>query len=122
MGKLIVDAFNVIGTTPNGWWRDRHAAVREFVTELHELQTDDTVIAVVDGRPIKGLDGGNHDGVEIVYASGGRNAADDRIVDFVKTGAEPVVVVTSDRELLNRVETLGAKTISANAFLHQLRR
>ena len=31
---LIVDGMNVIGTEPNGWWRDRAAARRRLVDEL----------------------------------------------------------------------------------------
>ena len=44
---------NVVGTRPDGWWRDRRAAMRALAAELAELalQTDDPVAVVFDGRP-----------------------------------------------------------------------
>ncbi len=35
-GVLVVDAANVIGSKPNGWWRDRPGAARQFVEQLRE--------------------------------------------------------------------------------------
>jgi hypothetical protein len=32
--RWIVDAMNVIGTRPDGWWRDRHAAMVRLVDLL----------------------------------------------------------------------------------------
>ncbi|MBM3141325.1 MAG: NTP pyrophosphohydrolase, partial [Chloroflexi bacterium] len=34
MGRLIVDAMNVIGSRPDGWWRDRPGAARRLVRAL----------------------------------------------------------------------------------------
>ena len=49
---------------------------------------------------------------------GGRNAADDRIVEEVAADADPasLVVVTSDRELAQRVRGLGATVEGASTI------
>ena len=31
---LFVDAMNVIGSRPDGWWRDREGAMRRLVSEI----------------------------------------------------------------------------------------
>ncbi len=78
---------------------------------------------VVDGREIAGLEEGVHGGVEVLYAArGGRNAADDRIVEFVRGHGEAgsLEVVTSDRELRARVVALGAGVGSVRGLLGEL--
>ena len=32
--RLVVDAMNVIGTRPDGWWRDRDGAARRLIAAL----------------------------------------------------------------------------------------
>jgi hypothetical protein len=110
--RVIVDGNNVIGSRPDGWWRDREGASRRLVEQLQALarRTGDRIAVVLDGRPLAGLAEGRHDGVLVAYARrGGRNAADDRIVEEVAADADPasLVVVTSDRELAQRVRDLG---------------
>ncbi len=122
---LIVDAMNVIGSRPTGWWRDRPGAIRRFVAELAEYarRTDTGVTVVIDGRPISGLPAGDHEDVEVVYASRrGPNAADDRIVELVDADHNPsaLCVITSDRELRRRVSVLGAKVEGAGWLLRRL--
>src|SRR5439155_11157963 len=53
MTVWIVDAMNVIGSRPTGWWRDRPAAVRRLLGETRRLVavTREPVTLVVDGRP-----------------------------------------------------------------------
>jgi hypothetical protein len=60
--------------------------------------------------------------VDVVFARGGRNAADDAIVDILWDDYEPfaVTVVTSDRELARRVQDRGAATLTASASLRHL--
>ena len=125
MGKprrLVVDGMNVIGSRPDGWWRDRDGAVRKLLTRLQELAStsgDDTTL-VLDGRPLTDLPEGDHGGVHVRYATrGGRNAADDRIVELVGADADPasITVVTSDRELAQRLRDLGADVVGARTLL-----
>ena len=128
MGKapwLIVDAMNVIGSRPDGWWRDRQGAIRRFVAQLgaYARQEDVGVTVVIDGRPISGLPDGDHDDLEVVYARRrGSDAADDRIVELVEADHNPSAlrVVTSDRELRRRVTVLGAAVESAGWLLRRL--
>jgi hypothetical protein len=108
---------NVIGTKPDGWWRDRRGAMERLVRELERLDGDVTV--VFDGKPFE-LES---DGVEVAFASRrGRDAADDDIA--ARAGADPdpsnLNVVTSDAELGRRVRAAGAKVESAGAFRRRL--
>ncbi|MGE5857760.1 MAG: RNA-binding protein, partial [Solirubrobacterales bacterium] len=32
--RWLVDAMNVIGSRPDGWWKDRHAAMLRLVDQL----------------------------------------------------------------------------------------
>jgi predicted RNA-binding protein with PIN domain len=118
--RLIVDGNNVFGSRPDGWWRDRDGAARKLVTELRALaaHTGDRITVVFDGRPRVALAEGDHDGVEVLYARrSGRDAGDDRIVEAVRSDADPadLVVVTSDRDLTRRVRELGAQVEGARS-------
>ncbi|HET9728386.1 MAG TPA: NYN domain-containing protein [Acidimicrobiia bacterium] len=119
--RLIVDGNNVVGSTPDGWWRDRKGASRRLVHDLQAraARTGDRIAVVFDGEPLADLPEGVYDGVLVAYASrAGANAADDRIVDEVRRDHEPssLVVVTSDRELAHRVRELGAVVEGAGSI------
>jgi predicted RNA-binding protein with PIN domain len=117
VGRWLVDGMNVIGSQPDGWWRDRRAAMARLVRELEMLEGEVTV--VFDGGPFEI----ESDSVEVVFASRrGRDAADDDIA--ARAGADPdpatLNVVTSDAELGRRVRAEGAKVKSAGAFRRRL--
>jgi predicted RNA-binding protein with PIN domain len=108
---------NVIGSRPDGWWRDRPAAVRRLTDALARWRAThgDDVAVVYDGRPVPGLS----DGVQVSFASRrGPNAADDEIVRTVAADADraSLRVVTSDAALAERVKGLGATVMPARAF------
>jgi predicted RNA-binding protein with PIN domain len=120
--RLIVDAMNVIGSRPDGWWRDRDGAARRLVATLaaRSRRTGERIAVVLDGRPLPDLPEGVHGGVLVAYARrGGRDAADDRIVEEVARDRDPgsLVVVTSDRELARRVGALGARVAGVRRVL-----
>ena len=124
---LVVDCMNVIGTTPDGWWRDRDGAVRRLLQRLQRLaaETPRRVTLVLDGRPQHGLPEGMHDGVSVAYAHrGGRDAGDDRLVELVSRLPDDhqACVVTSDRALAARVERLGASVRGAATLRAELDR
>ena len=140
--RLFVDAMNVIGSRPDGWWRDRDGAVRRLVSRLQTFAegVDAEVVLVVDGRPVAGVPEGRRDRLTVRYASRrGRNAADDRIVELLtdhvgspghvtatadvpaSTGAASAVV-TADRELRERAAALGARSIGPHVLLAALDR
>ncbi|HEV2311081.1 MAG TPA: NYN domain-containing protein, partial [Acidimicrobiia bacterium] len=110
--QLVVDGMNVIGSKPDGWWRDRDGAARRLGDALGALVSADTAVTLVlDGRPVADLpEGRQSSGVHVLYAGPGRNAGDDRLVEFVEALPRPdaALVVTSDRALVARVTTLGA--------------
>jgi hypothetical protein len=69
-GWLVVDALNVIGSRPTGWWRDRPAAIRAFAATLRRYaeRTGTPITVVVDGRPLPDLSEGRHGPLEVSYA------------------------------------------------------
>jgi hypothetical protein len=116
---LVVDAANVLGSKPDGWWRDRAGATARLrdglvgidAAGLPDLPGPVEVVLVVEGRardvpPVAG--------VRVVSAPG---SGDDAIVALVAAeGADrPVLVVTADRELRERVTVLGARVRGPSA-------
>ena len=118
--RLVVDAMNVIGSRPTGWWRDRRGAMRGLVEELAEYAaaTGEPVTVVLDSRPFP-IDA---ERVDVRFASPGRDAADDAIVEMIAGHGEPssLTVATSDRGLVTRARELGAETMSAGALRRRL--
>jgi hypothetical protein len=110
---LIVDGANVVGSRPDGWWRDRAGAAGRLRDALRpvaagglpDLPPPLEVVLVVEGRA-RGVE--SVDGVRVVAAPG---SGDDTIVDLA-AAARPrrTVVVTADRGLRERVHALGAET------------
>ena len=117
--RWLVDGMNVIGSRPDGWWRDRERAMRALVEELEDFaaQTGDDVTVVFDGRPFEL----QADRVDVVFATRrGRDAADDDIARLAGEAEEELTVVTSDAELARRVEAAHAAVLGARAFRERL--
>jgi predicted RNA-binding protein with PIN domain len=121
--RWLVDGMNVVGSKPDGWWRDRRAAMARLVGSLERFAeaSGDEVAVVFDGQPFEIERGG---GVEVGFAPGGRNAADDAIAERVAEDAEPgtLTVVTSDGELEERVRAFGAEVVGAGEFRRRVER
>jgi predicted RNA-binding protein with PIN domain len=114
--RLLVDAMNVIGTRPDGWWRDRDAAMAQLVDRLERWSaaTGDDITVVFERKPRPPL---RSPVIEIAHApKAGPNAADDEIVRRVRADPDPgsIRVVTSDHVLSDLVHGLGA-TVEASA-------
>jgi hypothetical protein len=117
---VIVDGANVVGSVPDGWWRDRASAAVRLrdrlaplqVTGLPELPGPLEILLVVEGRARDIPQAGG--GVRIERAS---RSGDDKIVDLVRAeGADRrTIVVTADRGLRERVTALGAEVRGPSA-------
>jgi len=116
MGRWIVDGMNVIGSRPDGWWRDRQGAMRRLAAELSRwaAASGEQVVLVLDGKP---RDIGEHAGVELRFAP----VADDLIAELA--AADPAVrVATSDRGLVGRLAAVGVAAEGVRAFRERIER
>lgn len=122
MSTLVVDAANVIGSVPDGWWKDRPgAAARLHDHLLASPQSFDVIVLVLEGRARDGVPAGTSGGVTTVHAP---RSGDDEIVDRVRAltdAGQKVAVATADRGLIARLTPLGA-AIHAARPLHPAHR
>jgi len=120
---LVVDAMNVVGSRPDGWWHDRRGALLGLVDHVRAAAADlaaDRITVVCDGRGDD--EPADPDGVEVLWAGGGPDAADDRIVELLGASDERATVVTADRRLRDRVRDLGAAVEGPGGFRRRLDR
>ncbi|WP_342000355.1 NUDIX hydrolase [Microbacterium sp. LWH7-1.2] len=129
---VIVDIANVMGSVPDGWWRDRRGAASRLVARMADLAAQGIPAsalglpeqtwypewtAVVEGQA-RQVEGAPGVGVVRADASG-----DDAIVVVAQQGAAAgrrVTVVTSDRGLSDRVTHAGAAVRGARWLLDLL--
>lgn len=142
---VVVDAANVVGSVPNGWWRDRQAATHKFIDQLADIAKEGLPATAV------GLDASRwHATVDVVVEGSARGvqmpvsqniavgqpltsgklkvttastSGDDAIVARARAylvDRTRVIVVTSDRELQARVTAIGAEYRGASWLLKLL--
>lgn len=126
---LVVDAANVVGSVPDGWWRDRAGAaarLRDGLSPLVLAGLADLdvagpidIVLVVEGqaREVPG-----NPTVPVIPAE---SNGDDTIVELVSAEVadrDRIVVVTADRELRRRVEAVGAETLGPRTLLDAIDR
>jgi predicted RNA-binding protein with PIN domain len=118
----MIDGMNVIGSRPDGWWRDRDGAMARLVDLLERWVADsgEDVTVVFERPPSPPI---RSTVIEVAHAPRrGTNAADDEIVR--RLGEEPrpdqVWVVTSDRLLADRARARGAVVEGADSFRRRL--
>ncbi|WP_411073095.1 NTP pyrophosphohydrolase [Streptomyces sp. cmx-4-25] len=116
---LVVDGANVVGSVPDGWWRDRRGAAERLRDRLAATggPVDGPypgpydIVLVVEGRA-RGV--ASVPGVRIEEAPG---SGDDLIVALVREAAgRPCLVVTADRELRERAQKEGARCVGPRAL------
>ncbi len=108
---LVVDAANVVGSVPDGWWKDRAGATERLGERLRPLLSttldDDQTSGVISGIHVV-VEGAARAAViappiETVRAEA---SGDDAVVATAQSlshNGQQMVVVTSDRELSRRV-------------------
>jgi 8-oxo-dGTP pyrophosphatase MutT (NUDIX family) len=129
---VVVDAANVVGSRPDGWWRDRVGAAGRLLAALQALAADGVrleagegplpvirrwprILVVLEGQARAAAD---VDGVEVVRADG---SGDDAIVAEVgRLRDRSVTVVTADRGLTERVRAEGADVVGPGRLLARL--
>jgi hypothetical protein len=119
---LLIDAANVVGSRPTGWWRDRAGAARAFVDQVRAAvdsgRITPPVVVVLEGKAREGVEVGVADSVAVLHASG---SGDDMLIDVVANASgQPVTLVTADRELRQRAEALGAEVVGPGWLLELL--
>jgi hypothetical protein len=100
MRRIVVDGANVVGSRPDGWWRDRPGAAARLADALEGLVQTDVgleIVLVLEGAARKGREAGTDGRLAVVHAPG---SGDDEIV---RRAAGADLVVTSDRELRRRI-------------------
>ena len=144
MLHLVVDAANVVGARPDGWWRDRAGAARRLAGEI---------VAVLVARPedlVERLDGAapavaqtagsdpaeaavqvhlvlegaasavedlpTHPLLDVVHAPADGDATIAELAGGLAGGVDRVLVVTADRALRDRVRAVGAEVTGPGAF------
>jgi predicted RNA-binding protein with PIN domain len=120
--RWLIDAMNVIGTRPDGWWKDRQAAMVRLVDELERwvAATGEDVTVVFERPPSPPI---SSPAIEIAHAPRpGRNSADDEIVRRLRADPQPgrFRVVTSDRVLADQARLLDATVEPAESFRRRL--
>ena len=127
MTTVLVDAANVVGARPDGWWRDRAGATARLLARLAALPGRTLagpdgpvactgVVAVVEGRA---RDVAAPEGVTVVRAAG---SGDDALVAEASRRAgegAALLVVTADRGLRARLPA-GVPAVGPGALLAAL--
>ncbi|WP_099022021.1 NYN domain-containing protein [Mycolicibacterium palauense] len=116
--RWIVDAMNVIGTRPDGWWRNRRAALTRLVGRLEQWSAAERQpVTVVFEHPMSPPISSSV--ITIRHApAAAADSADDEIVRLVESDERPdeLTVVTSDATLARRVRQAGATVYAAARF------
>lgn len=118
---LLVDAANVVGSRPDGWWRDRAGAAAGLVERLSAVPGTevagtrvDEVVVVLEGGARAGHPPTGSGPVRVVHAAG---SGDDTLAELCGPG---VVLVTADRELQGRARSAGADVVTPSRLLEVL--
>jgi hypothetical protein len=117
---LLVDAANVFGSRPDGWWRNRPAAAGRLVQQIRAAAASSRlpvpVVVVVEGEARQGVAEGTADQVEVVHAAG---SGDDLLAALAVDADDPVLLVSSDRGLRARARP-GVTTVGPRWLLKRI--
>lgn len=118
---LLVDAANVVGSRPTGWWRDRPGAARRLVAQVRAAVAGGHLVPpvtiVLEGAARLGAEEGEADGVNVVHA----RADGDSTLSLLAAEADgPIVLVSADRGLCRRVARPGVTCVGPGWLLSRL--
>ena len=118
---LVVDGANVVGSVPDGWWKDRAGAARRLHARLAVADLSwERVVLVLEGAAKGGVPRGIDGHLETVHAPrDGDSAIVSTTRAAVESGAD-VIVITADRGLQTQVQVIGARTMSPGWLLDQI--
>ena len=118
---LLIDAANVVGSRPTGWWRDRAGAAATFCGQVRAAtaagRLSPPVVVVLEGAARAGVEEGASDGVEVVHAPG---EGDDTLTALASAASGAVVLVSADRGLGERVRRAGGDVVGPGWLLDRL--
>jgi hypothetical protein len=148
MLHVVVDGANVVGSRPDGWWRDRAGAARRLAgsivavlvarpEDLAELLDGTTpssaetagsdlrvaavqVHLVLEGAANEVEDLPTHPLLDVVHASADGDSAIAELAEELAGGPDRVLVVTADRAPRERVCAAGAGVTGPRTFLEAL--
>ena len=145
MLHLVVDAANVIGSRPDGWWRDRQGAARRLAGQFTAVlvsRPEDLVESLAGRSPTSATTAGSdrddaavhvhlvlegaasdvadlptHPLLDVVHAPADGDSAIVELVGKLAAGSDRVTVVTADRALRARVQEAGATVVAGPGTL-----
>src|SRR3954452_1710349 len=121
---LVVDAANVVGSRPDGWWRDRAKAAENFCRSLAAAvdagRLEPPVVVVLEGAARSGGDEREQSGLRIVHAAGSGDDTIAALVAQLVTEGETVTLVTADRELRDRAVQAGGDVVGPRWLLDRI--
>jgi len=122
--RWFVDGMNVIGTQPDGWWKDRHAAMVRLVDKLERwaAENGDDVTVVFEQPPRSPI---RSSVIEVAHAPRPKaNSGDFEIIRRIDAESDlsAVRVVTSDHWLADQARIAGASVYGSGAFRRELER
>ncbi|HQR28272.1 MAG TPA: hypothetical protein PLP61_14620 [Nocardioides sp.] len=122
MGEvLVVDGANVVGATPDGWWRDRAGAAARLHARLVVADVPgDEIVLVLEGQAKRGVRAGWDLHVQTVHAPRDGDSAIVRAARDAAGRGHRVSVVTADRALAARVAGVEATVRSPSWLLDLL--
>jgi hypothetical protein len=145
---LVVDSANVVGSRPDGWWRDRPGAARKLAGRIVAVlvaRPEDLVEALEGRSPTSAETAGSdlsgaavqvhlvlegaasdvedlptHPLLDVVHAPADGDSAIVQLVGSLVGGADQVLVVTADRALRDRVQAAGGEVTGPTTLLDVL--
>jgi hypothetical protein len=118
---LVVDGANVVGSRPDGWWKDRAGAARRLHDRLLRADLDhDEVVLVLEGAAKAGVPAGRDLHVRTVHAPRDGDSAIVALVTELSGAGALCTVVTADRVLAGLVAARGAVVSSPSYLLERL--